>query len=428
MQRIKEKLKQIQLPINSGTLGLFISLLAVGYVASAVQSPCLQAQATCAVGGESVFNENIQIKGGTTYAATLDASGITSDRTITIPNASGTILLGGGLSGSKVVATDVSGELTTTEIYPLSIGTSGQILTVDATNSFLEYSSITGVPSLSVSKSVSTDGTGALTTNDVYPLSLTASKVAKTDVSGNLTTGQIDVTTDVIAGTSLQQIRTNAGATGTEWFTPSGGGGAWSEVASGSVTTGLTSQITGTEAICFGVSIANNKRYKLWFNGGNEDNYGSTYSPAYNSYFIPLINDCTTDYDPETSTNYITGGFSAGSVSNANVYGSNEGFCYVDGGYINAYNKVPMQTNGTIIFHGKNSTTGSEGFQAYSNISGMVNNGSGSQAGHQFGQMSCSDRADYNTGLDITTITGIGLFIEQVASSGRTWVLWESTN
>ena len=70
MLKIKEKLKNINIPINSGSLALFISLLAVGYVASAVQSPCIQAQATCAVGGDSEFSGNIGLKGGTTYVAT----------------------------------------------------------------------------------------------------------------------------------------------------------------------------------------------------------------------------------------------------------------------------------------------------------------------------------------------------------------------
>ena len=233
MQHIKEKLRNINIPINTGSLALFISLIAVGFVASATNTPCLQAQSTCAVGGESVFSGDIGIKGGTTYVATLDASGISADRTITIPNADGTILLGGGLGASKVVATDVSGDLTTTNVYPLSIGTSGQVLTVDATNTFLEYSSITGVPSLTATKSVSTDGAGALTTNDVYPLTLTASTPLKTNGAGEVTANDLDITTDITPGTALQEIRVNAGATALEYFTPSGGGGRWSLVAQG---------------------------------------------------------------------------------------------------------------------------------------------------------------------------------------------------
>ena len=304
MLKIKEKLKNINIPINSGSLALFISLLAVGYVASAVQSPCIQAQATCAVGGDSEFSGNIGLKGGTTYVATLDASGISADRTITIPNADGTILLGGGLGASKVVATDISGDLTTTSVYPLSIGTSGQVLTVDATNTFLEYSAITGVPILTSSKSVSTDGAGALTTNDVYPLSLVASKVAKTDVSGNLTTGQIDITTDVIAGNSLQQIRSNAGGTALEYFTPSGGGD-YTLLDSGAITnpTGNSDEFL----ICWGGGTLDaTKTYKLIIWGGDGNHGNGTYYP----YLRPGKNDCTTgtrtEWDSSANGNYAS--------------------------------------------------------------------------------------------------------------------------
>ncbi len=210
MQVIKEKLKQIYIPINTGSLALFISLLAVGYVASATNSPCLQAQATCAVGGESEFSGNVGIKGGTPNVATLDASGITADRNIELPDADGELMIGGGLGASKVVATDVSGDLTTTNVYPLSIGTSGQVLTVDATNTFLEYSSITGVPSL------------------------TGSEVVKTDPSGNLTTGTVDLDQITTAGASTNdEIRLGAGGSW-ESFTPSSGG-AYTLIDSGSV-------------------------------------------------------------------------------------------------------------------------------------------------------------------------------------------------
>ena len=132
MNYMKQKIKNINFPyLDYGKVALIVSVLAIAFVVSSSNSPCLQAQSTCSIGSDNEFTGNISIKGGTVFKSTLDASGITSDRTITIPNASGTILLGGGLGASKVVATDVSGELTTTEIYPLSIGTSGEVLTVD---------------------------------------------------------------------------------------------------------------------------------------------------------------------------------------------------------------------------------------------------------------------------------------------------------
>ena len=219
MHTIKEKLKQIYIPFNTGTFALFISLLALGYVASATNTPCISAQSTCAVGSTNEFTGNISLKGGTTYNATLDASNITADRNIELPDADGELMIGGGLSASKVVATDVSGDLTTTDIYPLS---------------------------LSASKSLSTDGSGNVETNDIYPLSLTASTPLKTNGTGEVTASDLDITTDITPGSALQEIRVNSGGTALEYFTPSSGGGRWSLVAQGQM-----SQDTYTMGACW---------------------------------------------------------------------------------------------------------------------------------------------------------------------------------
>lgn len=416
MQRIKEKLKQIQLPINSGTLGLFISLLAVGYVASAVQSPCLQAQATCAVGGESVFNENIQIKGGTTYAATLDASGITSDRTITIPNASGTILLGGGLSGQKVVATDVSGELTTTEIYPLSIGTSGEVLTVDATNSFLEYSSITGVPTLTASKSVATDGTGALTTTDVYPLSLTASTPLKTNVSGEVTASDLDITTDITAGTSLQQIRTNAGGTALEFFTPSGGGD-YTKVASGNMVVS-TADSAMVIACWYGQhTLDPTKEYTLHIDSGTVSDALTT---NYNK-FRAQKNDCSSggglEFDSINASMWSVGGRMANTTSNI----VSASYCYgVGGGVGNSTAARASNIAGRFNFRAWEDDTG---LNLDWTLTGVNYNSSNVPYGIQAGTGSC---INHDNTKDFNTITGIHTFLEGNGDTTRTWALYET--
>ena len=181
MNYIKEKIQKIgasryswrpYIPINSGSVALAISVIAVAFVVSSSNSPCLQAQ-TCSVGSDNEFTGNISLKGGTANLGTFEASGITADRTWTLPDETGTLALSSGaLSGLKIMATDVGGVATTTDIYPLSVGTIGQVLTVDPTASFLEYSAITGVPTLSADSFVTTDGAGALTTTDIYPLSV----------------------------------------------------------------------------------------------------------------------------------------------------------------------------------------------------------------------------------------------------------------
>ena len=309
MQLIKEKLKQIYIPINTGSLALFISLLAVGYVASATNSPCLQAQATCAVGGESEFSGNVGIKGGTTYVATLNASGITADRNIELPDADGELMIGGGLGASKVVATDVSGDLTTTNVYPLSIGTSGQVLTVDATNTFLEYSSITGVPSL------------------------TGSEVVKTDPSGNLTTGTVDLDQITTAGASTNdEIRLGAGGSW-ESFTPPASGGAYTLIDSGTI---IANPSSSDEVFTcwYGNTLDSTKKYKLIFDGGTGFNPGATgYIPS----FVPIDGDCTLAKNEwEGSSFYATAQTHMGTRANA-IYETYGNKCYTIQGADNNY-------------------------------------------------------------------------------------------
>ena len=309
MQLIKEKLKQIYIPINTGSLALFISLLAVGYVASATNSPCLQAQATCAVGGESEFSGNVGIKGGTTYVATLNASGITADRNIELPDADGELMIGGGLGASKVVATDVSGDLTTTNVYPLSIGTSGQVLTVDATNTFLEYSSITGVPSL------------------------TGSEVVKTDPSGNLTTGTVDLDQITTAGASTNdEIRLGAGGSW-ESFTPSSGGGRWSLVGQGQMSqSGYTMGACwydDTQGTGIGGGLDQTKVYKLVV-----EPTGSMTMLNNSSYPAMVVMNETNCSNIASSSNYLY----ASTVTNNGLWSINtQGWHYS----YNSYNNAP---------------------------------------------------------------------------------------
>ncbi len=279
MTTIKNKLKDLQnmrLPINSGTLALFISIMAIGFVATATNTPCLSAQSTCAVGGDNEFSGNISLKGNTSHSALLKVDPLLAgDIELTLPDQTGTLALEtGALAGLKVMATDVSGEPTTTTVYPLSLtidsplktdgsgnltatdldpetdltigtGLANQVLGVNSGATALTFTSITGVPTLTADKFVITDGTGALTTTNLLPLSfgankpivsdaagnltdvtLTADTPMKTDANGNTSASDLDITTDISTsgGTALQEIRVNSGGTALEYFTPSSGG------------------------------------------------------------------------------------------------------------------------------------------------------------------------------------------------------------
>ncbi len=259
MNNIKEKIKNIYIPFNHGSFALFISILALSFVIASSNSPCLQAQSTCAIGSDNTFSGNISLKGGTANSGTLDASGMTSDRTYTLPDASGTLALeGASLSASKVMATDVSGNETTTDVYPLSLtinsalktdgsgnvtasnldpetdltigtGTANQVLSVNSGGTALTFTSITGVPTLTGNQAVVTDGAGALTvanltadkfvisdsngsltTTDIIPLSFGTNKPIVSDAAGNLTdvtlTADTPMKTDANGNTSASDL------------------------------------------------------------------------------------------------------------------------------------------------------------------------------------------------------------------------------
>ena len=331
MNKIKNALTMV-MPTNrlQSNLAIAFSIFALFFAVGSSNVPCLHAD-TCAVGSEETFSGTLSIQNGTNY--NLELTGIpTANRVLTLPDSTGTIALTSDipvsptLTPSKILSSSALGIVETTDKYPFTLGSIGQFLKVSASGLTMDFVSITGVPTLTSSKSVSTDGAGALTTNDVYPLTLTASKslstdglgnvetndvypltltsskVAKTDVSGNLTTGQIDVTTDVIAGASLQQIRTNAGGTALEYFTPSGGGD-YTLLDSGAITnpTGNSDEFL----ICWGGGTLDaTKTYKLIIWGGDGNHGNGTYYP----YLRPGKNDCTTgtrtEWDSSANGNY----------------------------------------------------------------------------------------------------------------------------
>tara|TARA_R100001530_G_scaffold58698_1_gene42631 strand:+ start:595 stop:1731 length:1137 start_codon:yes stop_codon:yes gene_type:complete len=246
MKFYKEKIMNMY--PDSGKIALFISLLALGLMVGNNNQPCLSAQSTCSVGSDNEFTENIKIKGGTSYATTLDGSGILADRTLTLPDSDldlNNVIVGGGLSSSK---------------------------------------------------SVSTDGSGDLTTNDVYPLTLTASSVVVTDVSGNLTDGTVDLDQLTPGGASTNdEIRMGAGG---DWeaYTPAGGGD-YTKIDSGSVLVSTTS--ADEIVICWNnITLDPTKVYKLVVWGGNGNDGASGYYP----YIRLTDGDCSTGARNEWGT------------------------------------------------------------------------------------------------------------------------------
>ena len=213
MKKILSKLDSFYIPFDTGKMALFFSILALAYVASASNTPCLSAN-TCAVGSNPVFEDNVGVKGGTAFTATIDASLITNDRNIQLPDTDGILAVTSTLAGNKMLRTNVSGEIEVdSTTYPVTLspdlplytsatgevtagafdvtllgvgtGTSNQVLTVGG-GSALTWSTITGVPTLTANKPLISDGLGALTT-----ASLTADKIMVTDTNGNLDTTSV---------------------------------------------------------------------------------------------------------------------------------------------------------------------------------------------------------------------------------------------
>ena len=407
MNYIKEKIQKIgasryswrpYIPINSGSVALAISVIAVAFVVSSSNSPCLQAQ-TCSVGSDNEFTGNISLKGGTANLGTFEASGITADRTWTLPDETGTLALSSGaLSGLKIMATDVGGVATTTDIYPLSVGTIGQVLTVDPTASFLEYSAITGVPTLSADSFVITDGAGALTTTSLIPMSfgankpivsdasgnltdvtLTANTPMKTDANGNTSASDLVPETDLTVGSGVagQILTVNAAASALEFQTVAGGG-QWTLKASGHSMTPTTAidggSATDDVLICWGGAsstdgtdgsyfrMTNGKQYKLVIatdgSSGNTNN-----ASGHNGQGFGLLSsqyDCGTGATCTTCSGYSSAYANMGSWFYTGSYnswqqgptnGTNDDRCYILQNQSMQSSYVPQGWNGELIMN-----------------------------------------------------------------------------
>tara|TARA_B100000214_G_scaffold117180_1_gene82758 strand:+ start:567 stop:2168 length:1602 start_codon:yes stop_codon:yes gene_type:complete len=342
---IKNKLKNLYLPINTSSLALFLSVLAIGYVASATNTPCLQAQSTCAIGGDNEFTGNISLKGNTTHSATIKVDPLISgDIELTLPNQTGTLaLVGSTLAGSKIVATDINGDLTTNSYLPTGIGTAGQFLKVNPGATALIYADISEVPTLTNnapylkvngtgeidssatltadSPFLSVDGSGQIqagtSTADAPFVKIDASgqldssatltadsPFLSADANGQIQAGTIgaastplksDANSQIVAadlvpeddltvgsGTAGQMLAVNSGGTALE-FVDAGGGGQWTLVASGNSigATGSTSGGTASNDIlfCWGGANSTDGVDGSYFRMTNNKRYKIVFAP-----------------------------------------------------------------------------------------------------------------------------------------------------
>ena len=396
MKKILEKLNDYRLPINVSHLALAFSLLAVGFVASSANTPCLQAQATCASGGNNEFTGNISVKGGTSYKATFDASGISADRTLTIPNADGTLAL-------------------TSDITPPSYTPDAPFLKVDGSGTAVVGSATADAPFVSV------DASGQLDSS----ATLTASTPLKSSATGQITASDLDITTDITPGTALQQIRTNSGGSSVEWFTPAASGGAYTLIDSGTIIANASSS-DETFTCWYGNTLDATKRYKLIFDGGTGFNAGSAgYVPSY----VPLEGDCSTGTknEWEASSYYSNGVDTIGDIVTGE-YKSRYNRCfYVQQADSNSASKGSGNIQGQIEFSAVDNGN-DYGLWSTHKASAVVTNSAGVLQGQgiQFSDGTCIvwDQAYTNP---FSNITGFMFYFEGgfPAPLTRKWALYE---
>ena len=118
-------------------LAMGLGALVGAWLASLNRPPCALAQGGCPVEDRAEFSQGIDIRGGTAFTITLTGTP-TANRTITLPDADGTVVLdtrqvlaGTGLQGGGPLSADVTLSIAPTYALPQTC-TAGQVPTWDA--------------------------------------------------------------------------------------------------------------------------------------------------------------------------------------------------------------------------------------------------------------------------------------------------------
>jgi hypothetical protein len=225
-------------------IAIFFSIFALFFAVGSSNVPCLNAD-TCSVGSDEVFSGTVTIQNNTNYGVKLTGNP-TANRTITFPDADGTVKLAGAtLTADKMLASDTNGEVAVTDKYPFTLGTAGQFLKVASTGLTMDFLTVGGLDSLTANAPyLSVNSSGAIDSS----ATLTASTPLKSNAQGQITASDLDPTTDIAVGSATAgQILQVGTSSALEWANPSGGGSV-SLTAKGSITGGkvVASVVDGT--------------------------------------------------------------------------------------------------------------------------------------------------------------------------------------
>lgn len=226
-------------------IAIFFSIFALFFAVGSSNVPCLNAD-TCSVGSDEVFSGTVTIQNNTNYGVKLTGNP-TANRTITFPDADGTVKLAGAtLTADKMLASDTNGEVAVTDKYPFTLGTAGQFLKVASTGLAMDFLTVGGLDSLTANAPyLSVNSSGAIDSS----ATLTASTPLKSNAQGQITASDLDPTTDIAVGSATAgQILQVGTSSALEWANPSGGGSV-SLTAKGSITGGkiVASVVDGTD-------------------------------------------------------------------------------------------------------------------------------------------------------------------------------------
>ena len=385
------KIRNFYIPFDYPKFALVISIAALAFAASSHNTPCISAQSTCSVGSDNEFSGNISLKGGTAYKSTFDASGITADRTLTIPNNTGTLAL-------------------TSDIVPPSYTPDAPFLKVDGTGTAVVGSATADAPFVSV------DASGQLDSS----ATLTASTPLKSSATGQITASDLDITTDITPGSALQEIRVNSGGTALEYFTPTGGGDI-TKVADGNMV--ASSTYTGMVMACwYGQHTLDGTKKYMFIMDGDDYNIAQT---GDDNYWRQQTGDCTSgggSYFNNTMADAysVTGNLN----STKNASGSTSYCNLLNGNTANYSSQKTSNIAGTINFQPwRVDISGGwyYGINSYWELSGVTYNSINNPAGIQMGEGSC---IAYTTD-SFTTITGFDFMLEANANTDRRWALYE---
>ena len=484
MKKYIQKLNYLQFPVDAGKIALFFSILAMAYVASASNTKCLSAS-TCAVGSNPTFEENIGLKGGTAYIATLDASLLTNDRNIQLPDTSGTLAVTASLSGNKMLRTNVSGEIEVdSTTYPVTLspdlplytsatgevtagpfdvtslnigaGTSNQVLTVNAGGTALTFDTINGVPSLAVNKPLISDGLGALTTaslsidqvmitdgngnlstTTVYPLSFGINKPIVSDGAGNLTDITLNANEPVITdgngnlATSLIDITTDIDSSSASVNDEIRVGSGGLEFFTPSGGADITKVASGNMI----VSTADSQMViACWYGQHTLDptkeytlhiDSGTVEDALTSGYnkFRAQKNDCTSGGGLEFDSVMASMWSVGGRMGNVTSNIVSASYCYgVGGGTTNSIYARASNIAGRFNFRPYKDD---DGLNLDWTLTGVNYNNSNVPYGIQAGTGACIVHYS-NDPLNFNTITGMHMFLEGNGDTSRTWALYET--